>query len=481
VLQRVQRSDFPSPRQVSRSVPAPLEAVCLKAMALAPDDRYLSPKDLADDIEHWLADEPVAAYPEPWRKRAARWGRRHRTLVASAGVLGGSLLVASVVAAGLLARANAETRKEWLRAEDNLVKAQAAAARAEATVKFLTDDLLAEAAPEKNPRQKQVTVEEVLKRAAQKIDTAFAGKPEIEATVRTAVGLTYRLLGQYAEAEPHLRRAVQLREDLYGPEHPDSLSVVNNLALLLYERGKLDEAEPLLRQNLEAQRRILGPDQPGTLTALNNLALLLQARGKFDAAEPLYRESLEVHRRVLGPEHASTLTVVHNLANLYRERGKFDEAEQLHRQNLESRRRILGPDHPETLGSVNSLANLQRERGKFDEAEQLLRQNLESTRRILGPEHPQALRAISNLGSLLAARGKLDEAEPLLLVQALGAMGGFPHLLHGRQKQGDENADDGDHNQQLDEREATPNARVPDHDEILMPTETRPPPRLFCR
>jgi serine/threonine protein kinase len=72
VLQRVQRGEFLPPRRVNATVPPALEAICLKAMALAPAERYASPKQLADDIEHWLADEPVAAYREPWLKRAGR-------------------------------------------------------------------------------------------------------------------------------------------------------------------------------------------------------------------------------------------------------------------------------------------------------------------------------------------------------------------------------------------------------------------------
>jgi WD40 repeat protein/tRNA A-37 threonylcarbamoyl transferase component Bud32 len=78
VLQKVQSGDFPPPRQILK-VSLPLEAVCLKAMALAPEQRYASPRGLADDVEHWLADEPVSAYRESWRQRLARWTRRHRT------------------------------------------------------------------------------------------------------------------------------------------------------------------------------------------------------------------------------------------------------------------------------------------------------------------------------------------------------------------------------------------------------------------
>src|SRR5260370_17646690 len=59
VLQKVQRGDFPRPREVNQHLPLPLEAICPKAMALLPAKRYAAPRDLADDIEPWLADEPV--------------------------------------------------------------------------------------------------------------------------------------------------------------------------------------------------------------------------------------------------------------------------------------------------------------------------------------------------------------------------------------------------------------------------------------
>src|SRR5262249_2237237 len=63
LLGRVLHGTFPPPREVKRAVPPALQAVCLKAMALAPEARYRSAKDLAADIDHWLADEPVTAYP----------------------------------------------------------------------------------------------------------------------------------------------------------------------------------------------------------------------------------------------------------------------------------------------------------------------------------------------------------------------------------------------------------------------------------
>jgi tetratricopeptide (TPR) repeat protein/tRNA A-37 threonylcarbamoyl transferase component Bud32 len=97
VLDRVRHGDFPPPRRINPSVPAALEAVCLKAMALSPQDRYGSPRELAEEIDRWLADEPVKAYPEPWVARMGRWLRRHQAH-ASAAVA--AVLVGLVVGGG---------------------------------------------------------------------------------------------------------------------------------------------------------------------------------------------------------------------------------------------------------------------------------------------------------------------------------------------------------------------------------------------
>ncbi len=94
LVEEIRHGAFPRPRLRQAGVPRALEAVCLKAMALAPQDRYATPLELAADVEHWLADEPVAAYPDGWLARGRRWVKRHRPLVAG--------LTAAVVVAGVL-------------------------------------------------------------------------------------------------------------------------------------------------------------------------------------------------------------------------------------------------------------------------------------------------------------------------------------------------------------------------------------------
>jgi hypothetical protein len=84
MVARVQEGRFVRPRQVDPATPRALEAVCLKAMAPKPSDRYGSAVELKAEVENWLADEPVQAYAEPWTTRAGRWARRHRAGVTAA-------------------------------------------------------------------------------------------------------------------------------------------------------------------------------------------------------------------------------------------------------------------------------------------------------------------------------------------------------------------------------------------------------------
>lgn len=77
MLQRARRNQFEPPRQLQVQVPRALEAICMKAMATHPQERYQKASDLAEDLENWLADEPVVALPEGFLQSAERWLRKH--------------------------------------------------------------------------------------------------------------------------------------------------------------------------------------------------------------------------------------------------------------------------------------------------------------------------------------------------------------------------------------------------------------------
>jgi serine/threonine protein kinase/formylglycine-generating enzyme required for sulfatase activity len=126
VLARVQKGDFKPPRQVNASIPAALAALCLKAMALRPEDRYASPRELSGEIERFLADEPISAYREPFKVRAGRWTRRHPAVVAGTVALVFTTLLVGSIGGLLLGQEQTKTLKEQQAKLDEQRKAREA-------------------------------------------------------------------------------------------------------------------------------------------------------------------------------------------------------------------------------------------------------------------------------------------------------------------------------------------------------------------
>jgi serine/threonine-protein kinase len=93
VWDKIRRGECRRPCELNPDCPPALEAICLKAMALDPQDRYATATGLARDLRHWMADEPVDVYPEPLFERLTRLARRHRAW---------SFAIASILAIVLL-------------------------------------------------------------------------------------------------------------------------------------------------------------------------------------------------------------------------------------------------------------------------------------------------------------------------------------------------------------------------------------------
>jgi tetratricopeptide (TPR) repeat protein len=97
LLRQITSDEPRPPRRLNRTVPAELETVVLKAMSKSPAERYQTAQELADDLRRFLDDRPVLARGPALPKRAGRWCRRHRRLVAAAGLL----VLAALVLGGL--------------------------------------------------------------------------------------------------------------------------------------------------------------------------------------------------------------------------------------------------------------------------------------------------------------------------------------------------------------------------------------------
>ncbi|MBI1904194.1 MAG: serine/threonine protein kinase [Planctomycetia bacterium] len=436
----------PRPSEIQRNVPRPLEAICLRAMAPLPVDRYITARSVAEELERWLADEPVAAYVEPLWDRGRRFVKRHRTLV-TASVVGvliamvGLAALSAVIAASnrRLARAN-ETirgRNEQITAQNTRISAINAQltvangnlklARAEADQKRTdaersrdeaqaVSDYLVSAFRSPDPARdgRRITVAEMLASAAKRAQAEFADKPLVKARMLHALGQTYVGLGLPREALPLCAEAMELRRENLGEDAPETLVSVCNLANAQHEAGDFENALPLSEKALRLCRDQFGSENPLTVIMMSNLGSMYAARGRIDEAIAILEKARESSRRLAGDEASQTLICANNLGDAYRAAGRLEEAMPLLEETLALRRKVLGPKHADTLVTLGNLAEAYREAGLLEKAFPLAKESVQGRREKYGDDHIDTALAMNNLGFLYQETGKLELALPLL-------------------------------------------------------------------
>ncbi len=135
----------------------------------------------------------------------------------------------------------------------------------------------------------------------------------------------------------------------------------------LYEAGLYEEAIPLWRKALELAEREFGPDHLTTAILLAKLALLYEAQGRYEPAEPLYRRALDINRDALAASHPRVATSLINLARLYDALGRHNEAEPLYRRGLAIREKVVGPDHPDFAKNFKIVVELYEAQDRYEE------------------------------------------------------------------------------------------------------------------
>jgi len=449
-------------RTLSRQISGDLDNIVMKCLWKDRTGRYDTAKDLAVEIDRYLSSEPVLAKPRGAGYLLRKFVRRNRGPVLAAATFL-MLLIAGLTGTtfGLLQVQRERTYAEQARndesaqrriAEGEKTKAIAARDEAEAVTQFLSDTL---GSVDPGKQGKDVTVREILDKAAETVGQRFSDKPLIRARLFSTIGWAYFSLGLYdsaatyttdaaviyrqtkgeqdpgtlaatsqlaaiigamgglASAEAQLRATLEIQRRILGDEHSATLASMNSLAVNLLSQRRYAEAEQFFRKVLEIAHGVQADDDPKTLAFVNNLANCLNAQGRYVEAKELFNKALETERRVLGDAHPTTLSSMNNFANSLFGQGQYTEAEELHRKTLEIRHRTLGDDHPDTLSSMNNLANSLYAQGRYTESEELHRRTLEARRRVLGEDHPDTLQSMTNLTSNLLDQGRNVEAEEL--------------------------------------------------------------------
>jgi serine/threonine-protein kinase len=449
VFDRVRRGDFPKPREVDSKIDPAIEAICLKAMANRPDDRYQSCHALAEDIERWMSDSRVYAYREPVSRRLGRWSRRNQLAVSV------SVVTLIVGLAGLMAvlavrsKASQDLSMKNLALEGQRNKAEDRENQAVGAVKRFRDAVASDPAlinrPELIAARKRLLrfpleyYRDLATRLAADDDT----KPEALKRLAGAnleLALINEQVGDKADSLTAYREAIKSQRKLVQAS-PSDLYYLVQLAMMYAQLGNglrdsMLRAEA--RQEYKAASLILqdlvlqAPSNPHYKSDLagvyNSMGFLSHLEDHQTDARESYDKAISMFE-ALVKESPQELNFRIALAHTYNNLGFLSSASSRPEQAVPSYEAALrinqalarenpGRDDCQAFlgGSYFLLGTLQQVLGLRDESQESL-QNAIKIHKSLGEKNPtvtshrsaEAL-AHTNLGNLLFTNGQRDEA-----------------------------------------------------------------------
>jgi eukaryotic-like serine/threonine-protein kinase len=427
-LTRIIEQDPPRPSSIIKGIAADLDAVLLKALDKAPERRYASASELADDLTRYLDGEPVTARRIGSFTRLLKWTKRHKAISATIAIATGTLLVVSGVLVTQVLRerdeaqrAAAESKLSAQRAIDAFADAQeqknqALASAQEASENFdILRTILRSANSEAGG---EVTVRQMLDRAIANIDKAPPKNPRTEAAIRETMGFVYRNLGVYDQAKTLLKRAYEVRveqaSDQLGDEAVDDLALAacaHEYAATLWWRGEYADAQPLYQQALQIRRKIYKGDHKDVAFSLTHLAANNLRLGKVEDAFAGYTEALEMRRRLYGAEHEEVAQSLNNLAKAYFEEEQFDRAEENFRDALAMIRKLRGDQYGGTAAVLQNFAQCLLEKGDVPGAVEMYSQALDVRTKLFPSGHHLVASTLVGLARAQLAAGDLALAD----------------------------------------------------------------------
>jgi serine/threonine protein kinase len=401
------------PKKLTSLLRNELDWIVMKALEKDRARRYETANGLAADVLRYLGGEAVQAHPPSTSYRLTKFVRRYKGQVLAAGVVLFALVAGMVGTTlrlleakkqeveakrqqGLALGAADEERQAKLREAERAegekaakLEAQKNLRQANANLAFARkgNDILGSVFTGLDPRKNYATLgdfsqalKDSLRRAVQELEGSALGDPLTAAQMQNTLGLSLLGLGDPAQALVLFEKARATRAARLGPDHPDTLGSMNDLAVAYQDAGKLHLALPLWEETRKLKMARLGLDHPDTLSSTNGLAEGYRAAGRLDLALPLWEETFMLQRAKLGPDHPATLASMNNLAAGYWSAGQLDKSVPLFEATLELREKKLGRQHPETQLTVANLGVNYKDAGRVQEALPLLEEAFQTAK-----------------------------------------------------------------------------------------------------
>ncbi|WP_265017002.1 ankyrin repeat domain-containing protein [Wolbachia endosymbiont (group B) of Endotricha flammealis] len=214
---------------------------------------------------------------------------------------------------------------------------------------------------------------------------------------------------RYQEAYLFGSNALKLLEKMLDDNHPSVLSMMSNIASVLYTQGKDDDALEIYRKlnkkTYIIKKLLMSKDK--VVFFDTNIGLILNRKGKHDEALKIFSH---LYSLVKKGKINSNGSIEHNVGVTLLEQGRLNDAMEMFKNAIKQKEEVLGPDHESTLNTKNSIAVVLERQGKYEDVLKMNWEIYEKRKKNLGPNHPNTLTTYGNIALSLTKLSRYDEA-----------------------------------------------------------------------
>jgi len=341
------------PSTISSDIDNDLETIVLKALSKEPQRRYAGTVELSQDIQRYLAGEPIEAKRDSSLYVLGKSLRRHRTAV---GVV--SAFIFLLGAFGVYMSVQYANSKRQ-------------AARTKQTLSFLQDTLFEASSHRLGVN---ATMLDLLQEASSRLDGQFTDQPEVAAALHYTIGHAYDTIWKPTESLGHLRTALNLSTETYGREHQETVRTMVLLGMVMAELRdpesiELQSEALVIRQNQLGEKHFLvGQSRAELAYAMMRSAI----PRNWPETERLFKEAETYYRTHHIEPHQDFARYLHSYAAMFHILGRYEEADSIYHESLSMSESILGPDHQFVTECKRDYSVVLSKLGRYDEALQLM-------------------------------------------------------------------------------------------------------------
>ena len=238
--------------------------------------------------------------------------------------------------------------------------------------------------------------------------------------------------GEYGRYELCVKRRIatyEMRKNLWGEEHPSTLTSMSRLARAYRDTTPLQTSHELHEKFVQTSKRVLGTEHRDTIVGIHSLAVIYMDLRRWEEAEKLLVQVIETFQAVSGVENQDALDAMCHLSMVYDEQGHHTKAIALSERCVGLRTRISGAEHPQTLVGMTILARFYVKEGYHSEGIDILEKVLRT--KIYDLDHPWTLSCMVSLALAYSDVDRRSDAITLLekVVDSKLKIGGAGHPI----------------------------------------------------